>query len=118
LCRLPCAASLAAGDAVLIDVMDNDLGGAAKHLLSVNQLHPTVAATSAASALGPMVSIVGDQISYAPTGAYFQSLSLGQKVVDTFTHTIQMGNGATSTATVSVTVIATEDGVTVRLDAL
>ena len=90
-----------AGQVVLIDVMNNDNGGNAKHLVSVGKAGPAALAAPAAattSTLGATVSIVGDKVSYAPTSEYLRGLPLGQTVVDTFSYTIQMGNGASSTA--------------------
>jgi VCBS repeat-containing protein len=126
-------ASGAGGRSLLIDVMSNDAGGDAKHLVSVNAPASTTWATTALSKFGATVSIVGDQVSYNPSSAYLQGLPLGQTVVDTFTYTIQLGNGASSTAAVSVTVrgsnhaptvtgtmvrLSTEDGAPVSVNAL
>jgi VCBS repeat-containing protein len=99
----------AAGTTVVFDVLANDLGGNAKHLYSVNQAQPGAVATSGTSAMGATVTILGDKVSYAASGAAFNRLAAGQTAVDTFSYTIQMGNGALSVATVSVTVTGTND---------
>jgi VCBS repeat-containing protein len=116
------------------DVMANDLGGAGKHLYSLNQSNPVAVATSGTSAMGAQVSIVDGQVVYSANNAAISALAAGETVVDTFTYTIQMGNnGALSVATVSVTLtglndapvvigavsgLAVEDGPAVTLNAL
>jgi VCBS repeat-containing protein len=110
------AASGVQAGQLLIDVMANDLGGNAKHLYSVNQASPTVASLSATTALGGTVSIVGDQIQYAATGAQIASLGVGQIATDTFNYVIQLGNGALSVATVTLKVTGTNDAPTLSAD--
>ncbi|MDB5465667.1 MAG: hypothetical protein JWQ46_429, partial [Phenylobacterium sp.] len=119
--------------AITIDVLANDKGGAAAHLFSVDQDNPAIAALQGVSALGATISIVGGKIAYLANGAALDALSAGELVTDTFTYTMQVGNGALSQATVTVTVTgvndapivkgavlgaATEGGATVSLDAL
>lgn len=81
-----------------------------------------IASVSAVSARGASVSInaAGDVV-YDPSGsANLQALTRGQQVTDTFTYVVTDANGATSTATVTITVdgrleapIANPDSVTV-----
>jgi VCBS repeat-containing protein len=99
-----------AAGAATLDVMANDLGGASKSLYSLNQQSPTAAATSASTQLGASISIVNGKVSYAPSGATFAALAVGETAIDTFSYTIQLGNGAFSVATATVTVSGTNDG--------
>ncbi|WP_299775767.1 tandem-95 repeat protein [uncultured Tateyamaria sp.] len=66
----------------------------------------TVTAVSATSAHGAALTLnANGTISYDPTNAgTVQALSQGQILSDTFTYTVQDGNGGESTATVSVIV--------------
>ncbi|WP_299775169.1 tandem-95 repeat protein [uncultured Tateyamaria sp.] len=66
----------------------------------------TMTAVSATSAHGAALSLNADgTISYDPTGADdVQALAEGQTLTDTFTYTVEDGNGGVSTATVSVVV--------------
>lgn len=66
----------------------------------------TVSAFDATSAQGATVSITANgELDYDPTGAAaLQALALGESVVDTFSYTVDDGNGATATATVTVSV--------------
>ncbi|WP_298938615.1 Ig-like domain-containing protein, partial [uncultured Ruegeria sp.] len=66
----------------------------------------TVAAVSATSTHGATLVLNTDgTISYDPTGAdSVQALAEGQTLTDTFTYTVDDGNGGESTATVSVVV--------------
>jgi VCBS repeat-containing protein len=68
----------------------------------------TIAAVSATSAAGALVSISGGQVLYDP-GQLFQSLSQGQVFNDSFTYTIVDGAGAQSTATVTVAITGAND---------
>ncbi|WP_299085449.1 tandem-95 repeat protein [uncultured Ruegeria sp.] len=63
-------------------------------------------AVSATSAHGAVLTLNTDgTISYDPTGAdAVQALVVGQTLTDTFTYTVEDGNGGESTATVSVVV--------------
>src|SRR4051812_37228341 len=120
---------------IVINVLANDLGGAAKSLYSVSQTNPLNVVTTATSTLGALVYITSDgQVYYDPTqSSAVQALSVGQRTVDTFVYEERLGNGTVSQATVHVTVTgandapvvsgkvvasATEDGANVTLNAL
>ena len=62
-------AAVAEGLAIAIDVMANDLGGAAKHLYSVDQSNPTAPQTAGFSKLGATVKIIDGKIYYDAAGA-------------------------------------------------
>uniref|UniRef100_UPI00261BAD14 tandem-95 repeat protein n=1 Tax=uncultured Ruegeria sp. TaxID=259304 RepID=UPI00261BAD14 len=71
----------------------------------------TVTAVSTASAHGAVLTLNTDgTISYDPSGAdTVQALAVGQTLTDTFTYTVEDGNGGESTATVSIVVHGTND---------
>ncbi|WP_144435249.1 cadherin-like domain-containing protein, partial [Tropicibacter naphthalenivorans] len=71
----------------------------------------SISAVSASSALGAAVTLNGDgSVSYDPTGAAaLAALADGQELTDSFTYTITDGNGGFDTATVSLTVVGTND---------
>ncbi|WP_299775948.1 tandem-95 repeat protein [uncultured Tateyamaria sp.] len=83
-------------DAATLLVNDSDVEGDAL----------TVTSVSALSAHGATLTLNTDgTISYDPTGAdAVQALAEGQTLTDTFTYTVDDGNGGESTATVSVVV--------------
>lgn len=94
-----------------VDVMANDLGGAAKALYSLNQQSPgtrTAAGAVVVLASGAHVSFVNGKVAYDP-GTTWDHLAAGQVAHDTFIYAIQMGNGVVSYATVSVTITGTND---------
>lgn len=72
----------------------------------------SVASADTASTLGASVSVNNDgTINYDPTGSgTLQGLSTGQSAVDTFSYVATDNSGATSTATVSITVAGANDG--------
>ncbi|WP_299752288.1 tandem-95 repeat protein [uncultured Tateyamaria sp.] len=84
-------------DAATLLVNDSDVEGDAL----------TVTSVSALSAHGATLTLNTDgTISYDPTGAdAVQALAEGQTLTDTFTYTVDDGNGGESTATVSVVVL-------------
>jgi len=94
---------------ITLDVMANDLGGNGKSLYSIHQSSPHTVATTALSAMGATISVAGGKVTYVANSASINALARGETAVDTFTYTIQLGNGALSTATVSVTVTGTND---------
>ena len=55
------------------------------------------------------VAIVGNAVTYTPSAETRDALGTGQSAVDTFTYTITDASGATSTATVSVTIKGVSD---------
>ncbi len=87
---------------------DNDVDGDAL----------TVTAISATSTHGAALTLNTDgTISYDPTGAEaVQALTNGQALTDTFTYTVEDGNGGESTATVSVVVHGANDAPAVADD--
>ena len=115
----------------ILDVMGNDLGGAAKTLYSLDDgvsaggIRPTdlllqdMARTEALSAdrsaLGASIWITLDgKVGYDPSAAgQLQALAAGQSIVDTFTYAIRLGNGTLSWATVSLQITGTNDGVSI-----
>ncbi|WP_298938299.1 tandem-95 repeat protein [uncultured Ruegeria sp.] len=72
----------------------------------------TVKSVSATSAHGAVLTLNTDgTISYDPTGAdAVQALAVGQTLTDTFTYTVEDGNGGESTATVSLEIFGTNEG--------
>ncbi len=71
----------------------------------------TVSAFDATSAEGAAVTVAANgDLTYDPTGASsLQALSAGDSIDDTFTYTIDDGNGASDTGTVTVTVSGVND---------
>src|SRR5688572_9894592 len=57
-----------------------------------------------------------DSISYAADGASQDALAVGQSATDTFSYTVSDAQGATDTATVTVTVHGVNDGPTANDD--
>jgi VCBS repeat-containing protein len=101
-----------------LDVLDNDLGGAAKSLYSLSdsttgQYDATLGqVVSIETLLGAEAAIVftGDNagtISYDASS--FDTLAEGETARDTFTYIIRLGNGTLSIATVTVTITGTND---------
>ena len=76
----------------------------------------TITGVSALSTLGAAVVLNGDgTIGYDPSAA-LDYLAEGEVVEDTFTYTIDDGNGGTDTATVTFTVVGVNDGPTAPVD--
>jgi len=76
----------------------------------------TVLSLDTAETLGAVtIAPDGSDVSYDPNGA-FQSLGAGETATDTFTYTMQDDSGATSAATVTVTVVGENDGPTANAD--
>uniref|UniRef100_UPI003727AC40 tandem-95 repeat protein n=1 Tax=Yoonia sp. R2-816 TaxID=3342638 RepID=UPI003727AC40 len=77
----------------------------------------TVTAVSAMSAHGAALTLNTDgTISYDPTSAdAVQALAVGQTLTDTFTYTVDDGNGGQSTASVSIIVHGTNDAPVVSI---
>ena len=114
-----------------LDVLDNDLGGAAASLYSLSssttgQYDASAGRISAiGTALGASAAIVatGDNagtISYDASALDY--LAEGETITDTFTYVIRLANGTISIATVSVTITGVNDrpvvaDVTVSADA-
>jgi len=86
---------------IVVNVLANDNGGATKTLVN----------TTALSAMGAVIHLNADgTVAYDPSNATrLQALGAGESVVDTFTYTMQVANGAISTATVHITVVGQND---------
>lgn len=110
----------------LLDVLANDLGGAAKKLYSldsgdnVNDLLgkdgvSSQGLTSDRSALGARIWITADgKIGYdASTLAGVQQLGAGETAEDSFVYAIQLGNGTLSWARVTLVVAGVNDAVVI-----
>ncbi|MGF9758302.1 hypothetical protein AAII07_24175 [Microvirga sp. 0TCS3.31] len=72
-------------------LMANDLGGSAKKFYGLGD----GTAATVTSTKGALLSFNGTDLVYDPNGR-FDSLNVGQSAEDTFTYTIQMGNGVFS----------------------
>ena len=93
-----------------IPVLDNDTDPDTSDSLNVTAAGP-------ASAQGAVVTVNAGDIRYDPTGvAAFIALAAGEPLLDTFSYTINDGNGGTDTATVSVTVTGVNDAPTATDD--
>ena len=68
----------------------------------------TVTAVDVLSDLGAVISFVDGQVTYNPAGQ-FETLKEGETVTDTFSYTVDDGNGGTTTATVTVTITGKND---------
>jgi VCBS repeat-containing protein len=100
-----------------IDVMGNDLAGNGKHLYSVDQADPLNPLASSVSTLGATITIENGEITYDSSHASaLQALGEGETATDTFSYVIQMGNGALSVATVTVTVTGANDAPAMSAD--
>ena len=99
---------------VSIDVLDNDRGGRAKTLYSIDQDNPSnqtdpddwVELDS-----GARIRIEDGEIVYDTNGA-FESLAEGETATDTFTYAIRLGNGTISMAEVTVEITGQNDAPT------
>ncbi len=96
-----------------INVLSNDLGGAAKSLYSLNQSDLRVASSTGTSKLGATIKIVEGKVQYSANGTFIESLPAGQTATDTFTYAIRLADGTISTATVTVHLTGTNDGATI-----
>ena len=110
----------------ILDVMANDLGGNAKVLWSIDDtsddgsadlITRNYACISEFSELGARIWITADgKIAYDTSA--LDSLPAGQTAVDQFTYAIRMSNGTLSWATVSITVVGTNDAPVVQAVAI
>ena len=97
-------------DAVDIDVLTND-EDPEEDPLTVSQVDGSAANAGVPVALasGALVTLNADgTLSYDPNGA-FDTLAAGETAPDSFTYTIDDGNGNTDTATVSLTIAGKTD---------
>jgi VCBS repeat-containing protein len=75
----------------------------------------TIASVSVTSAKGATVTLSGTDIIYDPTSvAALQALAAGETTTDTFTYTVNDGQGATDTATVTVELTGVNDAPVVQ----
>ena len=75
----------------------------------------SIASVSATSAKGATVELSGTDVIYDPTSvAALQALAAGEKTTDTFTYTIDDGNGGLDTATVTVELTGVNDAPVVQ----
>jgi len=115
------------GAVTFLNVMANDSGGNAKSLYSVddgvNSGGPTgdllvkdQVGVIGASALGARIWITADgRIAYDASTLDLNSLAQGQVLTDTVTYAIQLGKGALSWATVTVTISGSNDTPIIQL---
>ena len=89
------------GPGVTVDVLANDTDVDATDTLTVDSV----------SAGGGLVTNNGTDVFYDPNGQ-FEYLAQGEVVTDTFTYTVDDGNGGQDTATVTVTITGQNDGPT------
>ncbi|APZ90894.1 cadherin-like domain-containing protein [Fuerstiella marisgermanici] len=90
---------------VIVDLLNNDSdpAGAADQL--------TIVAIDATAAVG-IVLLESGTATYDPNGQ-FEGLAVGQTAVDSFSYTIDDGDGGSDTATVSITILGANDAPTV-----
>ncbi|WP_439409100.1 VCBS domain-containing protein [Bradyrhizobium sp. DASA03076] len=128
-----------AGNILILNVLANDLGGAAKTLFSLDDGTSASASTKSyapadllvrdvvysvdaagmagtrdRSALGARIWIESDGTIHYDKGdinAQLQALAVGQTLTDTFTYAIQLGNGTLSWATVTLQFNGANDSV-------
>lgn len=99
-------AALAADEWVIINVLENDLGGSSTSLYSILQQDLTVATDEGVSTLlasGSSIWIENGSIVY-DAGESFATLWTGQSATDSFNYALRLGNGTLSFARVDVTI--------------
>ena len=92
-------------------VLSNDTDPDTGDVLTITEVNGSAAnvGNQITLASGALLTMNSDgSYSYDPNGQ-FESLGVGQTAIDTFTYTVDDGNGATDTATVSVTVNGVND---------
>jgi VCBS repeat-containing protein len=102
------AAEVSQNGSVTIDLLENDRGGGARSVYSVDEAGTTGAASSSTLLSGALVTLVDGNLLYDPNGK-FDFLGTGSTATDTFEYLLQVGNGAISKATVTITVIGEND---------
>ncbi len=95
-------------------VLSNDLDPDATDVLNVSAVEGSAANVGAAVTLasGAIVTMNADGSYSYDTNGVFNSLATGQTATDTFTYTVDDGNGGVDTATVTVTINGANDGPT------
>jgi len=120
-------APVAADDAVFTDEdtavsgdvlsNDQDADGDPLTVSAVNGVAANVGGQVALTS-GALLTLNGDgTFDYDPNGQ-FEALAVGESATDTFTYTVDDGNGGTDTATVTVTIDGANDGPDARDDTL
>jgi VCBS repeat-containing protein len=104
--------ALNANGSVVLDVMSNDLGGNAKNLYSIDNgdalkdllmKDPGLCTAWEATAGGNQIRINNGKIEFKlASGVDLNKLAEGEAYQDTFTYSIQLGNGTISCATVKL----------------
>ena len=105
------AASTDEDSAVNVAVLGNDSDVDTNDVLTVTEVNGAAITVGVPVALasGALVTLNADgTFSYDPNGQ-FESLGTGQSGVDSFTYTIDDGNGGTATATVDMTIDGVND---------
>jgi len=102
----------AQGEVRRFAVMDNDLGGNAKWLYSLQQDNLLSQSPTGTTQAGATITIDGDEIVYDP-GSLFDHLPDGETATDTFEYAIRMANGTVSIGEVTVQVTGTNDAATI-----
>ena len=105
---------------VILDVMANDLGGAAKKLYSIDDgdkaltdlVNSDVTAGWETTKDGNQIRINAGKIEFQ-LGFDAQTLAEGEKYADSFVYAIKLGNGALSYATVNFNLVGQNDGATI-----
>jgi len=90
--------------AVTIDALSNDTDPDSSDTLSVSSLDTS-------GTIGDVTDNGNGTFDYDPNGQ-FEDLAVGESATDSFTYTIEDGNGGSDTATVTVTVNGANDGPT------
>ena len=112
-------AALNSSGSVLLDVMGNDLGGNAKQLYSIDNgdalkdllsKDPNLSTAWEKTADGNEIRINNGKIEFKlAAGFNLNTLAEGQTYQDTFTYSIQLGNGTISCATVKLNFVGQND---------
>lgn len=105
---------------VILDVMANDLGGAAKKLYSIDDgdkaltdlVNSDVTTVWETTKAGNQIRINAGKIEFQ-LGFDAQTLAEGEKYADSFVYAIKLGNGALSYATVNFNLVGQNDGATI-----
>ena len=93
-------------------VLANDVDPDATDVLAVSAVQGSAVNVGAAVTLasGAIVTMNADGSYSYDTNGVFNSLATGQTAIDSFTYTVDDGNGGTDTATVTVTINGANDG--------
>jgi len=104
------------GLALVVNVLDNDSDPDASDDPFVSGFSGGAVGATITTPQGAFLELQSDgDLSYDPNGQ-FESLAVGETATESFTYTISDGNGATDSATVTVTVKGENDGPPVAND--